>query len=250
MRRRVIIILVLLAGVTVAVIATAFVVLRNVGVEMFAPSRAFFYPPAPTMPAPVATSIEELLARYEKLLAAAAPNVLSSLQPGLTDAQIDALEAKHGFKLTPDLRALYRWRNGTPRNVVMNAFPDHGFAPLEEAIADRDAVVQQVKGLTKAQQATYAAYAGHRDPWLGLIVDAAGDGHFYDPRRTEAQGSFFFHFAEDASYTFYPAFRNYLAETIDGHEGGVYKFGDFGAETADFVKAQTLSDKYGAANEQ
>ena len=250
MRRRSIVILVVLVAVPILLVGTAYLVLQNVGLSMFAPSRDFFYPPAPKMPAPVATSVEDLLARYEKILASGAPKVLAALQPGLSDAQIDELEAKHAFKLTPDLRALYRWRNGTPRNVALDAFPDHAFVPLEDAIAERDAVVQQVKAQSKAQQATYAAYAGHRDPWLGLIVDGAGDGHFYDPQRTEAQGSFFFSFAEDASFTFYPAFRNYLAGVIDGYDQSVFGFGAQGAETVDFEKAQTLWDRYGAANEQ
>ena len=217
---------------------------------MFAPSPSFFYPPAPAMPAPVATSIDDLLARYEKLLSVGAPKVFKSLQPGLTDAEIDALEAKHSFKLTPDLRALYRWRNGTPRSAGLNAFPDHWFVPLDEAILERDTLTKQVKAQSKAQQALYASVAGHRDPWLGLIVDAAGDGHFYDPNRTEPQGSFFFSFAEDATFTFYPAFRNYLAAVIAGHETGVFGFGAYGSETIDFVKAQALWDQYGAPNER
>ena len=90
MRRRSVVILVLLLASPILLIGAAAVVLRNVGLSLFAPSRDFFYPPASTMPAPVATSIEDLLGRYEKILASGAPKVLSGLQPGLTDAEIDA----------------------------------------------------------------------------------------------------------------------------------------------------------------
>jgi hypothetical protein len=92
----------------------------------------------------------------------------------------------------------------------------------------------------------YATYAGHRDTWVGLIQDGAGDGYFYDPARTEAQGSFFFCFAEDGSYVFFPAFRNYLAGVVAGQKSGVFTAGPTGVDTADFGKAEQLWKCYGA----
>lgn len=120
--------------------------------------------------------------------------------------------------------------------------------PLDEALAERDALRQQVKTSTAVQQTAYAAYAGHRDSWLGLIIDPAGDGYFFDPERTEAQGSFFFNFNETGDYTFYPAFRNHLAEVLEGYEAGVFQFGTHGAETADFHRAATIGQRYGASD--
>jgi cell wall assembly regulator SMI1 len=216
---------------------------------MFGGSSDFFYPPAPAMPAPVPESVVDLLARYEKLLEAKAPMVLATLQPGLTDAEIDTLESRHAIKLTGDLRALYRWRNGTPRNAsTIHVFPDHWFVPLDEALTDRDVMRKQVRALPGTQRRLHAAVAGHRDAWVGLIGDPAGDGYFYDPDRTEPEGSFFFCFAEDAAYVFYPAFRNYLAEVLAGYETGVNGFGQYGAETVDFEKANTQSTRFGAPN--
>lgn len=84
------------------------------------------------------------------------------------------------------------------------------------------------------------------DPWVGLIVDAAGDGYFFDPKRSESEGSFFFCFAEDGNYVFYPAFRNYLAAVVEGQKAGIFVAGPHGVDTADFVKAQALWDRYGA----
>ena len=206
------------------------------------------YPPAPPMPARVGEPVESLLRRYENMLAAKAPAALAALQPGLSDAQIDALEAKHGFKLTPDLRALYRWRNGEPPNAPTEIFPNHRFVPLDEAVASRDGLRQQVKAQSQDQQRVYATYAGHRDPWLGLIVDAAGDGHHFDPTRSEAEGSFFFNFAEDGTYTYYPAFRNYLAAVIEGHMKGAFALDPRGSDTKNFFKADEMWRRYGASN--
>jgi hypothetical protein len=91
-------------------------------------------------------------------------------------------------------------------------------------------------------------YVAHRDKWIDVFVDLAGDGYFFDPGRTEAEGSFFFCFAEDAEYIFFPSFRNYLAAVIEGNESGVFKVGIHGTETLDFKKAQILWKKYGAEN--
>ncbi len=146
------------------------------------------------------------------------------------------------------MRALYRWRNGTSRQAYICAFPNHEFVPLDQAAAQRDELRRQVEAETPEQQKAYALLAGHRDAWLGLIVDLAGDGYFFDPGRSEAQGSFFFCFAEDLSYVFFPSFRNYLAAVVEGSESGVFKFGGQGAETTDFERARRLWCKYGAEN--
>jgi hypothetical protein len=211
------------------------------------PSPEEMYPPAPAMPPVVAIPVEDLLATYEAFLKANAPAVLGVLQTGLSDSDIDKLETLHSIKLTNDLRALYRWRNGTPQSANLNAFPNHEFVPLDVALTNRDELRKQVESGTPEEQQIDAAYAGHRDAWLGLIVDLAGDGHFFDPARSESQGSFFFCFNEDGSSIFYPAFRNYLAAVVEGQKAGVFVTGPRGVDTADFVKAQALWQQFGAA---
>jgi cell wall assembly regulator SMI1 len=210
------------------------------------PSPEEMYPQAPAMPPIVTTPVEDLLAQYEAFLRSNVPTVLSALQAGLPDSEIDTLEGQHSVKLPADLRALYRWRTGTPRSANVDAFPNHEFVPLDVALTDRDDLRRQVKAGSAEQQRAYAAFAGHRDAWVGLIVDLAGDGYFFDPGRTESQGSFFFCFAEDGRYMFYPAFRNYLAAVVDGQKSGVFRPGPMGVETADFVKAQQLWHHFAA----
>jgi cell wall assembly regulator SMI1 len=234
------------AIVVVILVALPVIVLRTIGSALLS-SAMDMYPEAPAMPPVVSDTMDDLLARFEAVLTQHAPNVLAAMQPGLSDGQIDALESQYAFKLPPDLRALYRWRNGTAPNSTLDAFPNHRFVPLDEACTARDVLRQQVRGTTVTQQRAYATFAGHRDAWLGLIVDAAGDGYFFDQNRTESRGSFFFCFLEDGSYEFYPAFRNYLAAVVAGHKAGVFRFGSQGAETADFYKAQTIWDRYGAS---
>ena len=208
---------------------------------------AHLYPQAPTMPPIVVTPVEELLSQYETFLKVKAPVVFASLQPGLTDSEIDVMEQKYSLKLPPDIRALYRWRNGTASTANVEAFPDHRFVPLDVALATRDIDQHQAKVAPVLQRLAYRIVAGHRDSWIGLIVDAAGDGHYFDPNRSESQGSFFFCFAEDGRYVFYPAFRNYLAAVVECQKSALFASGPLGVSTADFLRTQKIWLKYGAS---
>lgn len=213
---------------------------------LVAPPASMMYPPAPPMPEVVSASPEELLAKYEVFLRDECPDVFAALQLGLTDGEIDQLETQYGFKLTEDLRALYRWHNGTAHDVGLAAFPDHEFLPLDYSLETRKAMRKQLGEQTDLQRQAYAAYAGHRYSWIDVIVDLAGDGYFYDPQRTEAEGSFFFCFAEDLDYVFFPKFRNYLAAVVEGQDAGIFACGSQGVETTDFTQAYELWEQYGS----
>jgi cell wall assembly regulator SMI1 len=211
-----------------------------------APPPEVAYPRAPAMPPVVPTATGELLAKYEKILSVNAPHVLAALQPALTDEKIDELEARYHFKLTTDLRLLYLWHDGTPRTPYLSAFPNHEFVPLELAIAQRDRLQKQAAVGNAEQQQIHEMFVAHRNTWIGLIVDLAGDGYFYDPNRPEAEGSFFFNFAETGEYVFFPSFRNYLAAIIDGIDSKIITVGDTGVQISDYKLMRNLWRKYGA----
>jgi cell wall assembly regulator SMI1 len=208
--------------------------------------RELMYPAAPPTPAPVSTPMSELLARYEAFLREKVPKVYAELQPGLTDSDIDQLEQKYNVKLTADLRALYRWRNGSKRNPMLATFPAYyQFIPLDVALNNRDVMRRDIQARDGVQQALSRAFLGHRESWVGIIEDGMGDGYFFDPRRTEAQGSFFF-CSKELDYVFYPRFANYLAELVEGEKVGIYRAGPHGVEAADFEKSIRLMRQYGA----
>lgn len=203
------------------------------------------YPMPTTMPAAISTPIDELLAKYLAILEERAPDVFAALQSGLSDAEIDAIEQKHSIKLTADLRALYRWHNGSKPGASKCAFPDHEFIPLDVALRSRDQLAESVSQSSSMQRTAFDAFAGHTKTWVGIIVDPAGDGHFYDPQRTETQGSFFFSFKEDGTYIFYPRFANYLLSVIEGFESGIYGVDEFGVTTMDYEKAHQQTLRFG-----
>src|SRR5438105_14522223 len=103
--------------------------------------RSFFYPKPRGLPPVVGQSMEELLARLEAVLETNAVVVAHSLQSGLSITQISALEARGGFRLSEDLRALYRWRNGMPTNSTVGLLAGERFLPLD-AVARERATIQ------------------------------------------------------------------------------------------------------------
>ena len=234
------------AGLLVGVIALALWV-RSAKDEFFHPA-----PPA-VMPVVVPGTTEELLATLDAVLRDKAPAVAAALQPGLNDGEIDALEAKGGFKLTDELRALYRWHNGMtatlPGGWPAEFTPIHRFMPLDETVAERQAYLQQLKTLPAPQRALESAVAGHRHDWLMVFGDPAGDGYLYDPGRRQQPGHFFYCFAEDNSYEYFPSLRNFLAGVIECYEAGVYRpaAGGKGLDQ-DFEKAEKVWAKYRATN--
>ena len=74
--------------------------------------------------------VEELIGRMDRWLAANRPDYYALLQPGATDAELDAFEAQFLLKLPAAFRALYRWRSGqwSSKPIQMN----RTFLTLEE----------------------------------------------------------------------------------------------------------------------
>lgn len=60
----------------------------------------------------VALALEAVLERFENALADTSPEYLKGLAPGVSDEELDAVEAELGIALPETVRALYRWRNG------------------------------------------------------------------------------------------------------------------------------------------
>ena len=197
----------------IVLMACALIAALVVAVGIVAPymQRSFFYPKPHDLPPAVGQTTQQLLARLQAVLETNAPLVAQSFQPGLSSPQIEELEAQGGFRLTDDLRALYRWHNGMTTNSTVGLLPGHRFVPLAEVVAECALMRQQTGAAIKA-------FAGHRQGWLHVLDDGAGDGYFYDPERTDAQGAFFFHFAEVGHYVWFPSLRNFLSGVIECYE--------------------------------
>lgn len=180
--------------------------------------RSFFYPKPHGLPLVVSQSVEQLLAHLQSALDTNVPAVAQVLQPGLAETQISALEVQGGFRLPGDLRALYRWHNGMATNTPLGLLPGQRFLSLEECVGERVIMRQQTGAAPSAQRAAFSLFAGHRKSWVHVFDDGAGDGYFYDPERTEANGAFFYYMAEGGYYVWFPSFRNFLSGVIECYE--------------------------------
>ncbi|MCC0178711.1 SMI1/KNR4 family protein [Waterburya agarophytonicola K14] len=63
------------------------------------------------------------------------PKIASSLQPGLSDREIELKVASLPFRLPQEFYELYQWKNGTPETSdALNFYRHFRFLPLEEAL--------------------------------------------------------------------------------------------------------------------
>jgi hypothetical protein len=169
-------------------------------------ARRFFYPKPPTLPQIVGTPTEQLLVQLQAVLDTNAPLVARSLQAGLSDSQISALETQGGIQLSKDLKLFYRWHNGMSSNSTCGLLPGQRFVPLDEMIQSRAYLHRDVASVTAVQAASYSVFAGYRKSWVQVLDDGAGDGYFYDSQREERGGSFFYHMSEVRYYLWFPSF--------------------------------------------
>jgi SMI1 / KNR4 family (SUKH-1) len=235
--------LVLAAALLVAVLVAAIIAGPSI-------QRSFFYPKPHGLPPAVAFTTEELLGRLQAVLATNAPIVAQSLQPGLSDAQISALEREGGFRLSDSLKSLYRWRNGMLTNSPCGLVPGQRFPPLEEVARERVAARQQLSSASAAQRGAFSVFAGHTRNWVKVFDDGAGDGYFYDPERTDAEGAFFYHLAEEGYYLWFPSLNNFLSGVIECYEGGAYKVSADGKGLSeDSARTQKTWGRLGKSNE-
>jgi hypothetical protein len=207
--------------------------------------RAFFYPRPGVMPAAADESVDASLKRLEETLERHAPYVLTGLQPGLSDDRISDIASRYRLRLTDDLRALYRWRNGSAPDGDVELIPGHRFVPLEEAANER-AQRRRAPEATAVQRLAHWIFAGHRTTWLTVLDDLCGDGYFYDPARWRRGGSFFYHFAEDREYRFFPSLSAFLGGAIECYETGIYRCGPRGQATEDHERSFELWARYAA----
>jgi cell wall assembly regulator SMI1 len=241
-RKKLLLVLSVLAALVVLVVLVAYLAARPA-------LNAFFYPKPRSLPPVVSETTEALLSRLQSILERHAPTVLTSLHPGLSEAEITALEAKGGFRLSDDLRALYRWRKGSSTNDPSGFIPGHLFPPLETIAEDRTASRTEAKSTTFLQRAAYRVFAGHRDDWVEVLPDGAGDGYFFDPRRTEKEGPFFYNLAEAFYYQYFPSFRNFLAGVIECYDKGAYRIAKDGKDLEeDSELTATILKRYGTHN--
>jgi len=234
-------------------LAIAVAILVALGFWARTQMRYSSYPISPPMPAVVSEPMPEILAHLESILRTNAPQALADLQRGLSATNISQLEEQYHIQLPEEIKAIYQWHNGTHSHtnyVGDNFMPGHRFLPLEEAL-EENAIVSK-GAATLLQRAVYRVLCGHRDPWICLFSDGAGDGYWFDPKRKPAEGAVFYNFNEEGAYVFFPSAKNLMAGIVKCHEQGVFrhKTGSSPPELdEDFERSAKVWNEFGASNQ-
>src|SRR5262245_2155106 len=82
--------------------------------------------------------VDGVIERIDRWLAAQRPDYYSLLQPGVSDADLDAFDAQFSLTLPPAFRALYRWRNGQDPMSSAPLQGNRSFCTLEEVASTKD----------------------------------------------------------------------------------------------------------------
>ncbi|NJC97693.1 MAG: hypothetical protein C3F07_14080 [Anaerolineales bacterium] len=96
-----------------------------------------------SMPPVVDETMDELLRSLEIEIERHFPEVIQSLEPGITAEELEKAEAALGQTIHPEMQALYRWHNGLANGEEL--FPGHSFWSLENAIRTNQELAVQYR---------------------------------------------------------------------------------------------------------
>lgn len=82
--------------------------------------------------------VEGLIGRLDRWLAANRPDYYALLQPGATDPDLDAFEARFSLKLPTAFRAMYQWRSGQDEMSFDSLQGNRSFCTLTEVARTKD----------------------------------------------------------------------------------------------------------------
>jgi len=108
-----------------------------------------------------------LIERMDAWLAANRSDYHAVLQPGVSEAALDAFEAKFSLKLPEAFRALYRWRNGQPNSSFDSLQDNRMFSALED-VADTKEMLDDMIGTDFEDPATW------RRGWVPFLSNGGG----------------------------------------------------------------------------
>jgi cell wall assembly regulator SMI1 len=235
----------------IAVLATVLLLFTALGIWGVLKLKSFLYPVAPPMPAIISEPMPEILTHLEAVLKTSAPLVSAKLQPGISAEQIAKLEAQYHVQIPDEIKAIYEWHNGSVRAATTNDLADfmplYRFLPLDEALAQRTTTTPPGDAPFVGRVA-YRVFAGHRDSWICLFEDGAGNGYWFDPKRKATEGAVFYNFTEEADFLFFPSPKNMMAGIAECYEQGAFHMKTNSSPPQldeDFETAQKIWTRFG-----
>lgn len=199
------------------------------------------------IPDTVDESLTAILVNLEGVLKDKAPNVLSTLRPGKSITELSKLQVDYGFELNDELSSLYLWHDGQFDDSTTDFIPGHSFPSIETVVENRNAARDQLRQATLLQRGFYWLMCGHRKNWMSILEDGAGDGYFFDPKRSSRHGQVFYCFQETGDYTFFPSLRNLLKAITECYAEGIFRSATNSESFEDFERSARIMEKYGTS---
>src|SRR5947209_14102249 len=82
--------------------------------------------------------VQAVIERLDCWLAVHRPAYYARLQPGVSEAALDAFEFRFSLRLPEAFRLFYRWRNGQEPTCSASFQGNRTFAPLEEVAQTKE----------------------------------------------------------------------------------------------------------------
>lgn len=181
-----------------------------------------------------ASSTANLLARLERWLEIHRPDYSADLQPGASDADLDALETRFTVQLPEAFRALYRWRNGHQGETAVPGPDGH---LVYRALPYNDSLVsnrmfmplQEIAGVKQDldEMIGYDIEEGRwRRTWIPFLSNGGGDYMCVDltDPNSEEYGQILQAWHDDDGPTQeHSSLQAWLEALVHSMEGGTYE---------------------------
>lgn len=165
------------------------------------------------LPPIVSDSMPKLIARLNATTKTSGKNG-GSLQPGLTDAELDALGAKYAIQLSPEIRSLYRCCNG--------GNGDGPYFTYNKMMLPLEGTLQQRKTFKDGAADSSFLRALRPQAELMMLFTGPETMYYWDPRKTGTEGAFFSRTGLTGVYHVYPSLNNMIAAMVECQEAGIY----------------------------
>ncbi len=163
--------------------------------------------------------VEAMIGRLDRWLEANRPDYFAGLQPGVTDAQLDAFEIQFALKLPAAFRALYRWRNGQANGNNESLQMNRMFSPLE-SVANSKMLLDGMIG------SDFDRPEWWRRGWVPFLSNGGGSHLCLDVAAEDGgqpgQLVAFWKADEDRPVK-YPSVEAWLADLVESMESGKLK---------------------------
>lgn len=163
--------------------------------------------------------VDDLITRIDRWLAANRPDYYPLLQPGASDTELDALEAKFSVKLPSAFRKLYSWRNGQDPMFFDRFHLNREFCTLEYISSSKEEFDSMI-GLD-FEEPTY-----WRRGWIPFLHNGGGSYLCVDMGVEDGGqvGQLIAFWKQDQDRPVeYPSVEAWLTELVESMEAGEYE---------------------------